>query len=356
MHFPFKISFTISCTKSLIQLLHTSDKALPSAQATAHTKFQEIAFAYAILSDPHRRARYDATGSTANSLDAGLDPDFNWTDFFRQQFAELVTTDRVGQFKSTYQHSAEETSDLLAAYKKSKGKMNAIFRTVMLSDILEDEDRFRAIIDGAIARGEVEAYDAYTNEPAKARALRRSRAQRERKGAEKHAKKLGVYEKVFGEDVEGKRGQKRKKEPEEPEEPDLAALIQKKAKERASTFLENLEAKYTNGAKGGKKGQKSKKHEEPPEEAFRKTAARVTKRKQRSPTPQQEDEASNDDEEEDGDEVDLSAESLAEDEDDNESGGAESEDEEEEEVAPRKRRRVPQRKIPARRGRASKKL
>ena len=38
-----------------------------------------IAFAYAVLSDPARRKRYDETGSTSESI---VDSDgFSWTDF-----------------------------------------------------------------------------------------------------------------------------------------------------------------------------------------------------------------------------------------------------------------------------------
>lgn len=249
--------------------------------------------------------------------------------------------------KSEYQHSAEETRDLLAAYTKKKGSMNAIFNTVMMSDVLGDEDRFRVIIDGAIARGEVEAYDAYVKESAKSRELRRTRAERERKGAEKHAKKLGIYDKVFGEDQAGKRGQKRKVEP---DRQGLEALLQTKAKARSSTFLANLEAKYASGAKSGKKG-KSKKHEEPPEEAFQKTAARMSKRKPHAPTPPVEDGTGNDDEEEEV--VDLDADSPAEDDDDDDKkGGTEVE---EEEPVPKKRRRVPQhKKVPAKRAKRAK--
>jgi DnaJ family protein C protein 9 len=227
--------------------------------------------------------------------------------------------------------------------------MNAIFRTVMLSSVLDDEDRFRAIIDGAIARGEVEAYDAYVNESTKSRDLRRRRAERERKGAEKHAKKMGIYEKVFGADAEGKGSKKRKHEGDAQE---LEALVQQKAKARAATFLENLEAKYAGGAKGGK-GKKGpgKKHEEPPEEAFQKTAARMNKRKARAPTPPQEEsvdeDVTNDEDDEEEEVLDLTLDSPA-DEDDDDDDEEDTEPAEEEDVAPRKRRRMPQRKVPKR--------
>jgi DnaJ family protein C protein 9 len=78
------------------------DKAPESTRAAAHTAFQELAFAYGILSDPGRRARYDATGSTA---DVGTeDGEFDWKEFFAAQF-EAVSKEALEEFKSGYQGS-----------------------------------------------------------------------------------------------------------------------------------------------------------------------------------------------------------------------------------------------------------
>lgn len=251
-----------------------SDKAHPDAKDTAHIKFQEIAFAYAILSDERRRKRYDRTGNTAESLDID-DDSFNWTDFFRAQWAEAVTGERLDNFKSTYQNSDEEKRDVLAAYRSSKGKLNSIFNAVMLSNPLDDEDRFRGYIDQAIKDEDVEAYDAYVHEPKAAREKRFKRAKKESEGAKEHAKTLGVYDSLFGDGKAGKAGKASKKAKADAAEPDLVALLQQRSKGRAATFLENLEAKYA----GGKNGEKQEAMEEPSEEAFQKTAARIKKRK-----------------------------------------------------------------------------
>src|SRR4051794_23280445 len=45
-------------------LKHHPDKATAEEKDEAHRRFQEIAFAYAILSDEKRRKRYDTTGNT----------------------------------------------------------------------------------------------------------------------------------------------------------------------------------------------------------------------------------------------------------------------------------------------------
>ena len=247
------------------------DKVAPQNRAAAHARFQEIALAYAILSDERRRKRYDLSGNTAESLDLD-DDDFSWSDFYREQWADAVTGESLNALKSTYQGSDEEKRDVLQAYTSSKGNMNAVLRTVMLSNPLDDEERFRQYVDEAIANGEVKAYEAYTNESTRKKERRHENARQEGKEAEDYAKKMGVYDQLF----ERKPGKKRTGKVED--ESGLAALIQQKTKGRAATFLDSLEAKYASGAKSTKKGKK-RLDDEPPEEAFQRTASRAKKRK-----------------------------------------------------------------------------
>jgi len=65
----------------------------------AHTKFQEIAFAYAILSDETRRKRYDATGS----LEETEEGDFNWKEWFSEMWDGVVNGDTIKEFSEKYQ-------------------------------------------------------------------------------------------------------------------------------------------------------------------------------------------------------------------------------------------------------------
>ena len=252
-----------------------SDKAHPDAKDTAHTNFQEIAFAYAILSDERRRKRYDTTGNTSESLDLE-DDDFNWTDFFRAQWADAVTSTTIGSFKDKYQGSDEEKRDVLASYTQAQGKLNTVFRQVMLSDPVHDEDRFREYIDHAIKNGEVDAYDAYTKESQKQKDQRQAAARREGKAAEEYAKKLGKYDSIFGDGA----AKSNKKGSKKDEGPDLAELIQQRQKGRANAFLDDLEAKYAAPKKGTSKsrnGKRRKVEEEPPEELFQRNRQKVQK-------------------------------------------------------------------------------
>ena len=68
-------------------------------KSEAHTKFQEIAFAYAILSDEARRRRYDSTGS----LEEAEDGEFDWKEWFSEMWDGIVNGDTIREFKEKYQ-------------------------------------------------------------------------------------------------------------------------------------------------------------------------------------------------------------------------------------------------------------
>ncbi|ERS98072.1 hypothetical protein HMPREF1624_04850 [Sporothrix schenckii ATCC 58251] len=286
------------------------DKVPPEQRDTAHTQFQEVALAYAVLSDPARRKRYDETGSTAESV---VDSDgFSWSDFYRAAFADAVNPSAIETFAAQYKHSDEERDDVLAAYTRHRGDMDGVYESVMLSDVLADDARFRAIIDEAIAAGDVKSFAKYANETAASKKARKAAASRESREAEEYAKELGVHDKLFGngkgrrshdgEEVgestsprpaktkggkgatggKGKGGKKK-----DDDQAGLAALIQQRQQERSATFLDNLAAKYGateqkkkkgKGGKGGKKRQavdEDDEDEEPSEEAFQAAAARL---------------------------------------------------------------------------------
>ena len=254
-----------------------ADKVSDDQKAEAHEKFQSIAFAYAVLSDPVRRKRYDETGSTSESI---VDSDgFDWSDFYREQYRDAISDDAIKKFAKKYKGSDEEKDDILVAYEQYKGKMDKIYSTVMLSDVLEDDERFRKIIDEAIADGDVPGFPAYTRESKKSKEARVKAAQEEGKEAEEYAKELGVHDKLFG----NKKGKKGKKD----SEAGLAALIQRNQQDRGSSFLDKLAEKYGAAPKGKSKGKGkgAKKRaleedddDEPSEEAFQAAAARLNKR------------------------------------------------------------------------------
>ncbi|KAF1923168.1 DnaJ-domain-containing protein [Didymella exigua CBS 183.55] len=252
-------------------LKHHPDKAAEGEKQTANKKFQEIAFAYAILSDDRRRKRYDLTGSTAESLED--DEDFDWLSFYRGQFENVINEEAIHKLSNEYKSSEEERRDLLTAYKKYKGSLDHMYEAIMLSDILVDDDRFREMIDDAISKGEIELYPAYAKETDETRLKAKKAAKKSRDDFDKRQ----AAEEAKAKKVGKSNGKAKSKKGGGGDMADLAALIQQRQASRAGGFFDRLEAKYAPKPKGNKRATPM---EEPPEEAFQATSARAKKRKQ----------------------------------------------------------------------------
>ncbi|RHZ57090.1 DnaJ domain protein [Aspergillus thermomutatus] len=261
-----------------LALKHHPDKVPADQKEEAHTKFQQIAFAYAILSDERRRRRFDRTGSTAKA--AASDEDFDWAEFYRDLYSNSVDTDAIDNIKKEYQGSAEEEKDILEAFDRHRGDMDRVYESVMLSNVLDDDERFRTIIDKAIAEGKVEGYKKYTDEPAKKRQARIKRAQQEAKEAEELAKVLEEKKKTKTEHKE--KAMKKTKSKKISDLGDLAAVIKQRQANRMESLIGRWQTEALTLEEGGSKRQKRKAvFEEPPEEAFAATAARQASKKKK---------------------------------------------------------------------------
>jgi DnaJ homolog subfamily C member 9 len=87
-----------------LALLYHPDKhatAEESFKKNASTKFQQIGFAYAVLSDEKRRSRYDQTGKTDEGFDMAAGED-GWETYFEQLF-DRVTRGKLDEMKKEYQ-------------------------------------------------------------------------------------------------------------------------------------------------------------------------------------------------------------------------------------------------------------
>jgi len=85
-------------------LIYHPDKHVSStedAKQAASRKFQQVGFAYAVLGDKKRRAKYDATGSTEDGFDLAEGED-GWEAYFEALF-ESVTRNKLDQMKREYQ-------------------------------------------------------------------------------------------------------------------------------------------------------------------------------------------------------------------------------------------------------------
>jgi len=211
----------------------------------------------------------------------------------------------VNNFKSKYQNSDEEKGDVLAAFKKSAGDLNKVFEMVMLSNPLDDEDRFRGYIDAAIKAQLVTPFVPYVEESEKKKKARHAKAKKEAKEAEEHAASMNKEKSKAG-------GKKTKKD----SEADLLDMIQNRNKGRSANFLDDLEAKYAGGKKGANvQNGKKRKVEEPPEKAFQKTGLRGKMKKAKI---MKEGDDEDEDEEDDEEDDDLEDDSEFGDEDDDE--------------------------------------
>ena len=157
----------------------------------------------------------------------------------------------------------------------------------MLSNPLDDDDRFRSIINQAVRDGEATDWPKLSKEPVKKRAQRLAHAKKEAQEAAELAKELGLEAKLYGNGTSN--GGKRKKKPQDDD--DLMALIQQRQKDRAANFIADLEAKYTRSPKAAKGKKIRPKEDEPSEAAFRATADGKRRTRPRKEKDKQEDEA-----------------------------------------------------------------
>lgn len=87
-----------------LALVYHPDKhatASDADKATASTKFQQVGFAYAVLSDEERRLRYDQTGRTDEGFELAAG-DEGWEAYFEAMF-ERVTRGKLDDMKKEYQ-------------------------------------------------------------------------------------------------------------------------------------------------------------------------------------------------------------------------------------------------------------
>ncbi|KDQ60835.1 hypothetical protein JAAARDRAFT_91527, partial [Jaapia argillacea MUCL 33604] len=231
----------------------TSDEA---AKVCASLKFQQIGFAYAVLSDEKRRQRYDKTGRTDEALELGAGED-GWDTYFEELF-DRVTKGKLDEMKREYQGSSEEIDDIKSTYMETNGSIAEIM-TYIPHSTNDDEPRFIVLITELIAKGDLPSLPSWQESihDEKARLVRSKQAAKEATEAEELAKELGVWDEFYGSGKAGSRKGKgkakaqgkgkAKEEEQEAEDAEdysaLQALILKKGK-KMDTFFDSLAAKY----------------------------------------------------------------------------------------------------------------
>ncbi|KAJ1680096.1 hypothetical protein EV182_000690 [Spiromyces aspiralis] len=157
--------------------------------------FQQVGFAYAVLSDKKKRARYDRTGRIEDlDVDDLFEEGKDWDAYFRELWSGVVDATTIENFSKKYKGSEEEKNDILREYKAGDGDMDHIMANVMLAGP-DDELRIVAIIDNGIKSGEIERTKVYVRTKRQG-ARRRKEAEREAAEAEELRKELGLDAKL----------------------------------------------------------------------------------------------------------------------------------------------------------------
>merc|ERR1711879_206128 len=154
-----------------------------------------------------------------------------------------------------YKGSSDEVDDVKKAYNDCKGDMDKIMDSVILAR-LEDEERFREIIEKGIEEGDLKSFRAFTNETKKKKEARKRRYEDEEKEAEEHAKFLA-------EENNNKKNQSKSKKSKTNKDNgdfDLVAVMEERMAQRriqGEAFLNDLEKKYCQPKKKSSKKSKN---------------------------------------------------------------------------------------------------
>lgn len=189
--------------------------------------FQVIGRAYEILGDDQKRKLYDETGVIDGEHLLGQDG-ANFEAYFRELF-QRVRMEDIDAFKAAYIASVEEYEDILGAYRRCKGDIEAIADEVFFGDDEGALDRFSAIIRRAIAKGVIDEQARFTQIASDTSAMAALKRKRKRT-ADKEAKEAKQLAKELGIDGSGR----------------LDSLIKGKQKGNFDAMIAGLEAKYAN--------------------------------------------------------------------------------------------------------------
>ncbi|KAH8117405.1 DnaJ-domain-containing protein [Phellopilus nigrolimitatus] len=249
-----------------LALVYHPDKHARSSEETradASLKFQQVGFAYAVLSDDKRRVRYDKTGRTDEGFDLQAGED-GWDAYFADLF-DRVTKGKLDELKKEYQGSAEEVADIKRAYLETDNTIGEIMSHIPHSNF-NDEARFIRLITQLISNGELKASKAWEKSirDGKAKLVRKKQGEAEATEAEELAKELGIWDEFYGSGKVGPSKGKAKSKTDDPspsgddeDHSALQALILKK-KKNMDGFFDTLATKYAEG-EPKTKGKRSKK-------------------------------------------------------------------------------------------------
>ncbi len=255
-------------------------KSTEEEKEESKEKFQQISFAYWVLSDEKRKQRYDLTKSVENLNNIDEDG-FSWKEYFDTIKNVDVTPELIENDRIAYQGSDEEYDDILEIYKSSGGDIDEIFEGIAHLEYSEEqEERIFRLLKKALDKKDIKTtnkFKKYEKNRSKEIKKQLKKVKSEAKEAEELAKELGLDENL--KKIKKKPNGKQSKE--EEEDALRSLILSKRSKSNGlDSFIDKLEAKY---ATNTKKHKKHKLIDEIDEEEFEKIRSKLgPKRKKRT--------------------------------------------------------------------------
>lgn len=195
--------------------------------------FPQIQFAYSILSDPHKRQRYDNTGSLS---DSEVDDGFDWKLYF-DSLNDKITIEMINEDRAKYQNSQEELSDIHQNLIYYEGDFLKLFEVIPHLEFDEEsEQRVFNIVEQLIKQNPQDFSKLSLKAFEKYKKSRKTKVKNRLKKLAKEAKEAEELEKMIKDKHKGN---------------DLQSIIKSRQANRLDDLISNLESKY-----GDKKGSK----------------------------------------------------------------------------------------------------
>ena len=232
----FRLTTSVKKAYYKFSLKYHPDKAASKENEEENKiKFQILGKVYSILSNEESKKLYDDCGAIEG--EESLFSDIaDWTKYWRQMFKKITKND-IADFYKKYRESDEEREDLFKLYVKHEGSMELILQEMFSEDLLEDESRFRDMLNEAIKQKKLDKFDAFVNESAKKASKRKAKLEKEAKEAEVMRKELGI---------------------DESQDSLRNAILNKKKESASDNFLDQLASKYAAKPKGKTAAAKAK--------------------------------------------------------------------------------------------------